>query len=65
MALRRTKQKYMRIDGSVKTSARQDLVNSFQNNSDIRAAVLSIQAAGTGLTLTVKPILLQIAIAAF
>ncbi len=44
----------MRIDGSVKTSARADLVNDFQNNRDIRAAVLSIQAAGTGLTLTVR-----------
>jgi SNF2 family DNA or RNA helicase len=50
----RTKQKYMRIDGSVKTSARQELVNDFQNNSDMRAAVLSIQASGTGLTLTVR-----------
>lgn len=49
----RTKTKYMRIDGSVKTSARQALVNDFQNNGDLRAAVLSIQAAGTGLTLTV------------
>ena len=50
----RTKTKYMRIDGSVKTSARQALVNDFQNNRDLRAAVLSIQAAGTGLTLTVR-----------
>ena len=44
----------MRIDGSVKTGARQALVNDFQNNRDLRAAVLSIQAAGTGLTLTVS-----------
>jgi len=43
----------MRIDGSVKTSARQTMVNDFQNNRDLRAAVLSIKAAGTGLTLTV------------
>ncbi|EIE23396.1 P-loop containing nucleoside triphosphate hydrolase protein [Coccomyxa subellipsoidea C-169] len=50
--MNKTKQRYMRIDGSVKTSARADLVNDFQNNRDIRAAVLSIQAAGTGLTLT-------------
>ena len=50
----RTKTKYMRIDGSVKTSARQALVYDFQNNRDLRAAVLSIQAAGTGLTLTVR-----------
>ena len=49
----RTKTKYMRIDGSVKTNTRQALVNDFQNNRDLRAAVLSIQAAGTGLTLTV------------
>ena len=45
----------MRIDGSVKTNTRQALVNDFQNNRDLRAAVLSIQAAGTGLTLTVRP----------
>ena len=51
---RRTKTKYMRIDGSVKTNTRQALVNDFQNNRDLRAAVLSIQAAGTGLTLTVR-----------
>ena len=44
----------MRIDGSVKTNTRQALVNDFQNNRDLRAAVLSIQAAGTGLTLTVR-----------
>ena len=44
----------MRIDGSVKTNTRQALVNDFQNNHDLRAAVLSIQAAGTGLTLTVR-----------
>ncbi len=52
----RTKTKYMRIDGSVKTSDRQALVNDFQNNRDLRAAVLSIKAAGTGLTLTVRPL---------
>lgn len=51
---RRTKQRYIRIDGSVKTNSRQDLVNNFQNDRDIRAAVLSIHAAGTGLTLTVR-----------
>ena len=44
----------MLIDGSVKTNTRQALVNDFQNNRDLRAAVLSIQAAGTGLTLTVR-----------
>ena len=42
----REKVRYMRIDGSVATSSRQAMVNDFQNNSDLRCAVLSIKAAG-------------------
>jgi SWI/SNF-related matrix-associated actin-dependent regulator 1 of chromatin subfamily A len=43
---------YIRIDGTTPSARRQLLVNEFQNSSEIRAAVLSITAAGTGLTLT-------------
>jgi len=43
---------YIRIDGTTPSAHRQRLVNEFQNDSQIRAAVLSITAAGTGLTLT-------------
>ena len=49
----------MRIDGGVATSTRQGLVDDFQNNAGVRAAVLSIRAAGTGLTLTVRLIWLR------
>ena len=44
--------KHMRIDGSVASSKRQGLVDGFQTEADCRAAVLSISAAGVGLTLT-------------
>jgi len=43
---------FIRIDGSVPPQKRQGLVNDFQQRGDVRAAVLSISAAGTGLTLT-------------
>lgn len=43
---------FIRIDGSVPPQKRQSLVNDFQQRGDVRAAVLSISAAGTGLTLT-------------
>ncbi|KAI7838398.1 hypothetical protein COHA_007802 [Chlorella ohadii] len=43
---------HIRIDGSTPPSQRQSLVNKFQENSDVRVAILSIKAAGTGLTLT-------------
>ncbi|XP_078445438.1 chromatin remodeling factor18 isoform X3 [Wolffia australiana] len=42
----------IRIDGSTPTSTRQELVSQFQENDKIKAAVLSIKAAGFGLTLT-------------
>jgi SWI/SNF-related matrix-associated actin-dependent regulator 1 of chromatin subfamily A len=46
------KTSYMRIDGHTPTNTRQQLCDSFQSNSLIRVALLSITAASTGLTLT-------------
>ncbi|XP_066543672.1 DNA annealing helicase and endonuclease ZRANB3 isoform X2 [Amia ocellicauda] len=46
------KTRYIRIDGSVPSSERVHLVHQFQNDPDTRVAVLSIQAAGQGLTFT-------------
>ena len=43
---------FIRIDGSVDNEKRQELVNNFQEKEDIKAAVLSITAAGVGFTLT-------------
>ncbi|XP_051549131.1 DNA annealing helicase and endonuclease ZRANB3 [Myxocyprinus asiaticus] len=43
---------YIRIDGSVPSAERIQLVHRFQNNPDTRVAILSIQAAGQGLTFT-------------
>ena len=51
------KVKFIRIDGSTPAQTRGDLVNKFQQNSDVRVAILSINAAGTGLTLTVSRLL--------
>lgn len=48
------KVKFIRIDGSTPAQTRGDLVNKFQQNADVRVAILSINAAGTGLTLTVS-----------
>ncbi|KAL6841754.1 hypothetical protein ACP4OV_028266 [Aristida adscensionis] len=42
----------IKIDGHTPMTTRQTLVADFQNKDDIRAAVLSIKAAGVGLTLT-------------
>ena len=42
----------MRIDGSTPASVRNDNVNAFQNDTSMRIAILSIMAAGTGITLT-------------
>lgn len=42
----------IRIDGSTPASSRQSLVSDFQGNDEIKAAVLSIRAAGVGITLT-------------
>ena len=49
----RKKVKFIRIDGSTPPETRAGLVDKFQLNSDVRVAILSINAAGTGLTLTV------------
>ncbi|XP_062042010.1 DNA annealing helicase and endonuclease ZRANB3 isoform X1 [Lepus europaeus] len=46
------KTRYIRIDGSVPSSERIRLVNQFQKDPDTRVAILSIQAAGQGLTFT-------------
>ncbi|XP_015260690.1 PREDICTED: DNA annealing helicase and endonuclease ZRANB3, partial [Cyprinodon variegatus] len=43
---------YIRIDGRVPSSERIKLVHKFQNEPDTRVAILSIQAAGQGLTFT-------------
>ena len=50
--LNKSRVPFIRIDGSVPAQKRQSLVNDFQNQGSVRAAVLSISAAGTGLTLT-------------
>ena len=42
----------IRIDGSVSADRRQSAVDAFQQNESIRAALLSITAAGVGVTLT-------------
>ncbi|XP_057818807.2 uncharacterized protein LOC131031948 isoform X2 [Cryptomeria japonica] len=42
----------IRIDGSTSPSSRQMLVTRFQERDDVKVAVLSIRAAGVGLTLT-------------
>ncbi|KAG2458961.1 ZRAB3 endonuclease, partial [Polypterus senegalus] len=46
------KARYVRIDGSVPSSERIHLVHQFQNDPETRVAILSIQAAGQGLTFT-------------
>ncbi|KAF7651536.1 hypothetical protein LDENG_00109640 [Lucifuga dentata] len=43
---------YIRIDGSVPSSERIQLVHKFQSDPNARVAILSIQASGQGLTLT-------------
>jgi SWI/SNF-related matrix-associated actin-dependent regulator 1 of chromatin subfamily A len=50
--VKQRKVKYIRIDGRTPSSERQRRVALFQQQSDVRVAVLSITAAGTGLTLT-------------
>jgi hypothetical protein len=43
---------YIRIDGSTPAVKRNDFVQQFQDDVDCKIALLSITAAGTGLTLT-------------
>lgn len=50
--LKRLKFGYIRIDGHTAPGHRSALVSQFQEEDSIRVAVLSITAAGTGLTLT-------------
>ena len=51
-ALKLARTKSIRIDGSTSMSERARLVDAFQKDPDISAAVLSVTAAGTGLTFT-------------
>ncbi|ELA42275.1 uncharacterized protein VICG_00675 [Vittaforma corneae ATCC 50505] len=44
--------KYIRIDGATQSTKRQNLVDMFQNDENIRIAILSLTACSTGLTLT-------------
>ncbi len=50
----RQKASFIRIDGSTDPSKRSELVKQFQYSEDVRGAILSIKAAGVGLTLTVS-----------
>jgi len=50
----REKVRFIRIDGSTDPSKRSELVKHFQEQHDVRGAILSIKAAGVGLTLTVS-----------
>lgn len=43
---------YIRIDGATASVDRQKLVDNFQENPECRVALLSIMAAGVGITLT-------------
>lgn len=43
---------FVRIDGTVRGSVRTERVAEFQNNSQIRVAILSIRACNAGITLT-------------
>lgn len=52
-AMRSSNCSYIRIDGSTTPSSRTEQAKSFESNtSSIRAAILSITAAGTGLSFT-------------
>lgn len=57
-ALEKAKVKFIRIDGSTDVNKRQGLANLFQEDPTHRAAVLSIGAAGVGLTLTAASLVL-------
>lgn len=47
---------YIRIDGKVSQKQRYESINVFQSNPQIKVAILSITAAGIGLTLTAASI---------
>ncbi|KXZ48890.1 hypothetical protein GPECTOR_24g179 [Gonium pectorale] len=46
------KVKYIRIDGQTSSEERAAGVSRFQNDEDVKVAILSIKAAGVGLTMT-------------
>lgn len=48
----RNKVKSIRIDGSVSASERLRRVNEFQSSESVRVAILGVNAAGVGITLT-------------
>ena len=50
--IKKMKLKYIRIDGSVPTKKRYEAVKLFQENEDVKVAVLSLTAAGVGLNFT-------------
>lgn len=50
--LKNMKLGYIRIDGSTSNDLRKKHVKSFQEDISVRAALLSITAAGVGITLT-------------
>jgi SWI/SNF-related matrix-associated actin-dependent regulator 1 of chromatin subfamily A len=51
-AVREANIKFMRIDGSTPAHVRQHNVEEFQTDATLRIAILSLMAAGTGVTLT-------------
>merc|ERR1712008_375803 len=51
-AARKCQASSIRIDGSVNSAERHRRVKSFQSNDTVRVAILGIQAAGVGITLT-------------
>lgn len=50
--LRNKKHKFIRIDGTVTQNQRAENVEKFQTDPEILVALLSITAAGVGITLT-------------
>lgn len=49
---------FIRIDGGIPVGRRQMLVDNFQDDASVRIGILSLQTAGTGLTLTAADIVL-------
>jgi SWI/SNF-related matrix-associated actin-dependent regulator of chromatin subfamily A-like protein 1 len=50
--LKEKKVNFIKMDGSVPTSHRHKMVQEYQNNDNVRVALLSVTACNTGLTLT-------------
>ena len=50
--IEKLKIKFIRIDGSIDAEARQAHIDRFQNDEEVKVAILSITAAGTGFNLT-------------